>query len=227
MSCITRHTFKFFRALALNNNRIWFEEHRAAYQRSHEEALCFVEKLKGAMAAYDVIEPRSSKKSIYRIYRDIRFSHDKTPYKTYWGGYLKRAGAERRGGMAFHIEPGNSFIAGGFWGPNKEDLLLLRHQIAGDALPLRDVLSDNAFQEFFGALEGKKLKVAPKGFDKAHPDIDLLNHKQFIIKHSYSDKDVLSPNFEEQMAEGFSRMLPFFDVMTEYLTTDLNGESVL
>lgn len=227
MRCITKYTFDFLNDLKLNNTRVWFEANKARYEKSHAEALCFAEKLKEAMTAHDVIEPRSPRKSLYRIYRDIRFSKDKTPYKVYWGGFLKREGAERRGGMAFHIEPGATYIAGGFWAPNKEDLLHLRRQIAADASPLRDVLEDRSFEDFFGALEGQKLKTAPKGFDKEHPAIDLLNHKQFIVKHSYTDKEVLSNHFEEKMAEGFSKMLPFFGAMTEFLTTDLNGESLL
>ncbi len=227
MACITLHTFDFLNDLKHNNTRIWFEENKTRYEKSHAEALCLAEKVKEAMAAYDVIEPRSPRKSLYRIYRDIRFSKDKTPYKVYWGGSLKRAGAERRGGMGFHIEPGASCIAGGFWAPNKEDLLHLRRQMAADASPLKNVLGDQSFIDFFGALEGQKLKTAPKGFNKEHPDVDLLNHKQFIIKHHYTDKEVLSDRFEEQMAAGFSKMLPFFGAMTEYLTTDMNGESLL
>ena len=227
MGCITTHTFNFLKALAEQNNRTWFEENRAGYERSYGEALCFVETLKGAMSGYDVLEPVSAKKSMYRIYRDIRFSKDKTPYKTYWGGRLKRAGATRRGGMAFHIEPGNSFIAGGFWRPNKEDLLLLRRQIAADASPLRAILDDESFTDFFGALRGEQLSTAPKGFDKTHQEIDLLNYKQFLVRHNYSDKEVLSLHFEEQVAEGFSKMRPYFEVMTGFLTTNLNGEPVL
>ena len=227
MGCITRHTFDFLTDLKHNNTRAWFEENRDRYERSHAEALCLAETVREAMTAYDVIEPRSPKKSLYRIYRDIRFSKDKTPYKVYWGGFLKRSGAERRGGMGFHIEPGATYIAGGFWAPNKEDLLHLRKQISADADPLKDVLKTPAFIEFFGTLGGQKLKTAPKGFDKKHPDIDLLNHKQFIIKHSFSDAEVLSDGFEQRMADGFSQMLPFFAAMTEFLTTDLNGESLL
>ena len=163
----------------------------------------------------------------YRINRDVRFSKDKTLYKVYLGGFLKRAGAERRGGMGFHIQPGKTSIAGGFFAPNKEDLMLLRQQISNDAEPLRSVLNSKAFKDFFGDLGGSKLKTAPKGFDKDHPEIDLLNHKQFIVQHSYSDKEVLADDFVERMAEVFSNMLPFFGVMTEYLTTDLNGVSLI
>ncbi|MEM8485416.1 MAG: DUF2461 domain-containing protein [Bacteroidota bacterium] len=227
MGCITQYSFDFLLALRGNNDRAWFEENRSTYEQSHAEALCFAETVMQALSAFDVMEPRSPRKTIYRIYRDIRFSKDKTPYKVYWGGSFKRAGASRRGGMAFHIEPGNTYIGGGFWGPNKDDLLHLRRQIAADAEPLRDVLEGKAFKKFFGSMEGQKLKTAPKGFDKTHPDIDLLNHKQFLVKHTYTDSDVLAEGFEQQVAMGFSKMLPFLEVMTGYLTTDMNGESLL
>ena len=105
--------------------------------------------------------------------------------------------------------------------------MLLRQQIAADASPLRSVLESASFTDFFGALRGEQLSTAPKGFSKTHEEIDLLNYKQFLVRHNYSDREVLSPHFEEQVAEGFSRMRSFFDVMTEYLTTDLNGVSVV
>ncbi len=227
MGCITKHTFDFLLKLRENNTRVWFEANRASYEQSHAEAICFAENVMQELAAFDVLEPRSPRKTLYRIYRDIRFSKDKTPYKVYWGGSYKRAGAARRGGMAFHIEPGNTYIGGGFWGPNKDDLLHIRRQIAADADPLREVLSDKAFQTFFDGLEGQQLKTAPKGFDKSHPDIDLLNYKQFLVRHFYSDEDVLSDDFERQVAQGFANMLPFLEAMTGYLTTDMNGESLL
>lgn len=227
MGCITQFSFDFLLALRDNNNREWFEANRSSYEQSHGEALCFAETVMQELAAFDVLEPRSPRKTIYRIYRDIRFSKDKTPYKIYWGGSFKRAGASRRGGMAFHIEPGNTYIGGGFWGPNKEDLLHLRRQIAADAEPLREVLEDDSFKSFFGLMQGQRLKTAPKGFDKTHPDIDLLNHKQFLVKHTYSDEEVLADGFEQNVAGGFSRMLPFLEVMTAYLTTDMNGESLI
>ena len=227
MGCITQYSFDFLLALRDNNNRAWFEANRSTYEASHAEALCFAETVMQELSAFDLLEPRSPRKTVYRIYRDIRFSKDKTPYKEYWGGSFKRAGAARRGGMAFHIEPGNTYIGGGFWGPNKDDLLHLRRQIAADAEPLRDVLEDKAFKAFFGTMQGQKLKTAPKGFDKTHPDIDLLNHKQFLVKHAYKDEDVLAPDFESQIARGFSKMLPFLEAMTGYLTTDMNGESLL
>ena len=141
---------------------------------------------------------------------------------------MRREGASRRGGYAFHIEPGgHSAIYGGFFNPNKEDLLLLRRQIAADATPLRSVLESASHQRFFGALKGDRVKTAPKGFDRDHPDIDLIRHKQFYVEHTYTDSEVLSRGFEATMAADFAKMIPYFDAMTLFLTTDLNGESML
>ena len=224
---ITSTTFEFLSDLKLNNNKSWFDQNKKRYEAAHQEMISFTEELIETMSAYDVIEKRTGKKSLYRIYRDIRFSKDKTPYKTHWAGSLKRSGAKRRGGMYFHITPENTHIAGGFWGPNKDDLLLLRQQIAMDAEPLREVLESEGFKQFFGQMSGEQVKTAPKGFAKDQENIELIRFKQFLISHSFSDQEVLSADFVEVMASGFAQMMPFFDVMTMYLTTNLNGESML
>lgn len=227
MACLTSMTLTFLNALKANNDREWFNAHKDDYEKSHIEMICFTERVMEFMETRDVLVPVSGKKSLQRIYRDIRFSNDKTPYKVYWAGGLKRSGVQRRGGYGFHIEPGNSYIAGGFFGPNKEDLLHLRNHIAADDSPLRAVLKDRSFLTFFGALQGEQLKTSPNGFDNDHPAVDLLRYKQFIVRHDFSDKEVLAVDFEEQVATGFAHMIPFFDVMTTYLTTDLNGVSIL
>ena len=227
MGSITSTTLDFLRNLQENNNKDWFTEHKSTYTTSHQEAIQFAEQVMARMSSFDKLEPASGKKSLFRIYRDIRFSKDKSPYKSYWSGFFKRAGENRRGGFGFRIQPDNSYISGGFFGPKSDDLRLLRSQIAADANPLRQVLESDAFKDYFGELLGESLKSAPKGFDREHPDIDLLRHKQFIVKHAFTDAEVLAPGFEEAVAEGFSHMLPFFGVMTTYLTTNLDGESLL
>ncbi|OJJ20359.1 TIGR02453 family protein [marine bacterium AO1-C] len=227
MAKITQQTFDFLSELAANNQREWFNQHKSAYEASKKEMVEFADELIQVMNEGDVIGNESGKKSIYRIHRDVRFSKDKAPYKIYWGGFLKRMGADRRGGYHFQIQPGNSFVMGGFFGPNSEDLLLLRQQIDADAEPLRDVLQSDAFKNYFGELIGDQVKTAPKGFKKDNENIDLLRYKQFLVKHSFTDKEVLSRNFVNKVAEGLLNMLPFFDVMTEYLTTDLNGISLI
>ncbi|WP_299465007.1 DUF2461 domain-containing protein [uncultured Microscilla sp.] len=152
---------------------------------------------------------------------------NKAPYKTYWGGHLERLGENRRGGYHFELAPGNSSITGGFFGPNAADLLLIRQQIDADADPLRQVLENTSFKKYFGQLQGNQVKTAPKGFKKDNKNIDLIRYKQFLVTHQFSDAEVLSRNFVEKLAEGLLGMLPFFDVMTAYLTTDLNGISLL
>src|SRR5690349_15105313 len=126
---ITRSVFDFLTDLKKNNNREWFNQHKDIFIRESEKIEAFAEELLQALGAHDGIETLSGKKALHRIYRDTRFSKDQTPYKTGWSGNFKRATKFRRGGYYFHIEPGNSFIAGGFWGPNNEDLKRVRDDI--------------------------------------------------------------------------------------------------
>lgn len=224
MSVIQQHTFDYLKKLSENNNRTWFSEHKSDYEQSHENMIAFADALLTEMNAHDVIETPTGKKSLQRIYRDIRFSKDKTPYKKHWGGGLKRATALRRGGYYFHIEPNNTFVAGGFWGPSKEDLFHIRMQIEQDDTELRQIINQKEFQKNFGALLGDKLKTAPKGFDKAHPAIDLLRYKSYILKQDFTDQEVLSNDFYLKVNESFKAMRPFMNYMSDILTTNLNGE---
>ncbi len=227
MTQISKANFTFLEKLKANNTRPFFEKNKDTYRKHHEEMIAFAEALLLEVKKFDEIETPTGKKSLNRIYRDIRFSKDKTPYKTHWGGGLKRLGANRRGGFYYHIEKGNSFVGGGFWAPNPKDLLHIRKQIDLDASPLRKVLNSKKFKEYFGTLEGDKLKSSPKGFDKDNENIGLLNHKQFVVWHKFTNKEVHEKNFHKKVAQGFKNMLPFFTVLSEYLTTDLNGESTI
>ncbi|MDN5204160.1 DUF2461 domain-containing protein [Fulvivirgaceae bacterium BMA10] len=220
---IQSYTFEFLKQLKENNHREWFNAHKKDYEKAHQNVIAFAEDLIHEMNQYDNIETASGKKSLYRIYRDVRFSKDKTPYKSNWGGGMRRATKWLRGGYYYQIEPGNTFIMGGFFGPNAEDLKHIRQQIAQDDEPLRAILDDQKFKDYFGSLRGSCLKTAPKGFEKDHPSIDLLRYKQFLLKHSFTDAEALSEDFVSLLAEGFNNMRPFFDYMSEILTTDLNG----
>ena len=227
MSQLSKANFKYLDNLKKNNNRNWFEKNKDSYLKFHEETIAFAEALHNEVIKFDKIETPTGKKSLMRIYRDVRFSKDKTPYKTHWGGGFKRSGAERRGGFYYHLEKGNTFVGGGFWAPSSKDLLHIRKQIDMHPQPLRKVINSKKFKDYFGELQGDKLKSAPKGFDKENENIDLLNHKQFIIWHKFSNAELTEKNFHKKMATGFKNMLPFFTVMTDYLTTDLNGASLL
>ncbi len=219
--------FNFLNLLKENNNRPWFHDHKQQYEESHLIMIDFAESLLSEMRRHDHIETVSGKKSLYRIYRDVRFSKNKTPYKTSWDGFFKRSTKALRGGYNFHIEQGNTYIVGGFFGPNASDLKHIRNQIAQDDASLREVLGSTQITSYFGSLIDRKVKTVPRGFARDHPSIDLLRYKQFMLKHSFSDKEVLENDFHKKMARGFQHLRPFFDVMSEILTTDLNGVSLI
>jgi uncharacterized protein (TIGR02453 family) len=216
----------FLKTLGKNNNREWFNKNKEKYlaEKLHLEA--FADDLLHQLSQHDLIETASGKKSLFRIYRDTRFSKQKTPFKTHWSGFFRRATKYRRGGYYFHIEPGNSFIAGGFWSPSPEDLKRIRDDIAFDAKPLRKILKSKAFVSTFGTLKGEQLKTTPKGFDADNEGIDLLRYKQYLLIRPFTDKDVLSASFSKEASITFKNMRPFFNYMSEVLTSDADGNNL-
>ncbi|RKS21945.1 uncharacterized protein (TIGR02453 family) [Flavobacterium endophyticum] len=221
---IPASSFDYLKMLKENNDRDWFNENKDRYLKEYDSLEHFADALLQELRSHDVIETASGKKSLHRIYRDTRFSKDKTPYKTNWSGGYKRATALRRGGYYFHIEPGNSFIAGGFWAPNTEDIKRIREDISSDPDTLRKIIESKTFKATFGSLQGEQLKTTPKGFDAADSAIDLLRYKQFLLVKRFTDDEVLSPSFLKEADQTFKNMRPFFDYMSEVLTTDANGE---
>ncbi len=223
MSSLDKSVFGFLKKLQKNNNREWFNENKSTYIAAHEKAIGFADELLAQMKKHDDIETISGKKSLFRIYRDVRFSKDKSPYKNHFSGQLKRAGKMLRGGYYFHLEPGNVLIACGFFQPNKDDLLRIRQEIAADAQPLRDIIEDSKFKKAFNGLEGEQLKTAPKGFDKEHPDIDLLRYKSFYVMSKFTDEEALNRDFAKKVSDKFQIMRPYLNYFSEVLTTDENG----
>lgn len=218
--------FEFLKLLKKNNDRDWFNARKERYLKELENLENFADALLIEMNKHDVIETPSGKKSLHRIYRDIRFSKDKTPYNIHWGGGFKRATKLRRGSYYFHFSPGNSFVAGGFWGPETSDLKRIREEFAYDVKPIRKILKSKAFVSTFGNLMGEQIKTTPKGFDPGHEAIDLLRYKQFLLKKSFTDKEVMAPDFLKKINETFRAMRPFLDYMSEALSTDMNGEAL-
>ena len=224
---ISKSNIDFLKQLSKNNNRDWFQANKAtAYQSALDNTIAFADCLLSEMKKHDNIETVSGKKSLYRIYKDIRFSKDKTPYKTHWGGYFKRATNQLRGGYYFHLQPGNCFVGGGFWNPNPEDLKRIRVELAADGSELRKIIGSKNFIDTFGQLDGNQVKTAPKGFSKEHENIDLLRYKQFLVSKKFTEKEMLAKDFYKEANKVFKNMRPFFDYMSEVLTTDENGESL-
>ena len=224
MTKIIKSNLDFLKELGNNNNRDWFLENKDLYEKNREGVISFADDLLKKVNEHDNIETVSGKKSIFRIYRDVRFSKDKTPYKTCWSGSFKRATKQLRGSYYFHIEPGNSFLGGGFWGPSSADLKLIRNNILIYGDELKKIVDSKSFKASFGELEGEQLKTCPKGFDKEHKHIDLLRYKRFVVMKRFTDKEVMSDDFGSKLNDGFKAMRPFFNYMSEALTTDANGE---
>jgi len=213
----------FLQNLKEHNNRDWFNLHKDHYLEQLAHIETFADRLLQLLNTHDEIETPSGKNALHRIYRDTRFSKDKTPYKTWWSGGYKRATRLRRGGCYFHIEPGNSFVAGGFFGPNAEDLRRIREEINFDPEALKKILEAPSFKATFGELQGEQLKTVPKGFD-IHPDAaGLLRYKQFILRKNFNDLEVTARGFVEKADQSFRQMRPFFDYMSMILASDANG----
>ncbi len=216
--------FKFLKDLEKNNNRDWFAENKPTYLAANEHFKALAEEINEGMQRQDHIE----KMKLYRIYRDVRFSKNKAPYKNSFSGAFVRATKALRGGYYFHLQPGgNSMVGGGFWQPNADDLKRIREEIAMDAAPLREIINSASFKKHFGELQGQQLKTAPRDFPKDHPDIDLLRYKSFIVSKTFTDKEVQSPGFAKEVLKYFQATRPFFDYMSEVLTTDGNGVSLI
>lgn len=221
---VPKSALDFFKKLQKNNNREWFTEHKPEFKAIEAEVKTVYNELYNRLNAHDEVD----KLKIFRIYRDVRFSKDKTPFKTHFGGSFHRKKPELRGGYYLHIQPNNeSFIATGFWQPNKDDLFRIRKEFEMDASEMRDIMSDANFKAIWGALEGEEVKTAPKGFSKEHENIDLIKKKMYIFTRKFSDKEVLAPDFVDTVEESFKAIRPFFDYMSDVLTTNLNGESIL
>ncbi len=220
---ITKEVIGFLKDLKANNNREWFEAHKPEFKKLQSQVKDFYGSLAAALGKHDEIE----KTKMFRIYRDVRFSADKTPYKPHFAGSFARAGAGRRGGYYLRVRPGESFVAVGFWQPDAKDLLRIRKELEQDADPFRKVIASSGLKKAWGGLKGDSVKTAPKGFNRDHPNIDLIRHKQFIFTREFSDQEVVDPGFLKEVDTCFRAIRPWFDLMSEILTTNLNGESLL
>ena len=214
---------QFLSDLKNNNNREWFAENKLNYEKHQAKLVSFAEKMMDCLSEHDKIEYKSGKKSVIRVYRDIRFSKDKSPYKTYSGMGFRRSSQLLRGGYYLHIEPGNSFVGGGFWEPNKEDLLKIRKGIEFDESEFRKIITSDEFVSVFGKLKGNQLKTCPKGFSKDSTAIDLLRYKQYLLTKEFSDDEVIRDTFFDEADQVFRAMRPFLDFMSDVLTIDENG----
>ncbi|MBU2938589.1 DUF2461 domain-containing protein [Lacinutrix sp. C3R15] len=221
---VPQEAFDFFKRLEKNNNRDWFNENKKEFKEIEKEVKQVYTQLFDMLSVHDEID----KMKLFRIYRDVRFSKNKLPYKTHFGGSFSRVKPSLRGGYYLHIQPNKeSFIATGFWEPNKEDLLRIRKEFEQDDEEIREIINNKKFKNIWGELVGDQVKTAPRGFDKEHKAIDLIKKKQFIFTKKYTDKEVASPDFLNKVDAAFIAIRPYFNYMSDVLTTDLNGVSLI
>ncbi len=221
---IQASTLKFLKSLAKNNERDWFNTNKHLYLNAQENMIAFVDALIKEMNKHDELEDASAKSSLYRIYSDVRFKKDKSPYNPRFAFSLQRATKLRRGGYYFCLKPEGSYLACGFFGPNAADLARIRTDIAYNYADWNRLLKAKAIAQNFGGLSGEKVLTAPRGYDSKHPGIELLRHKQFILRCNFSDAEVLAPDFLKKINAMYKSARPWLNYMSEVLTTDANGE---
>ncbi len=208
-------TLQFLRNLEKNNNREWFNENKTLYQEAQQDVISFVEKLMEEMADFDEeIGKLEAKKSVFRIYRDTRFSKDKTPYKTNFGAGLGMGKGNKISGYYLHIEPGKSFLAGGVYKPEPSVLKTIRQEISAFGDEFKAILEQDEFRNYFRGLSVEdKLKKVPQGFEKDDKMAEYLKLKHFIVTHPISDEQLLSENAVKEFTKIFKAMKPLNDFL--------------
>ncbi len=213
MTTISKDTFRFLKDLKKNNDRAWFLDNKSRYETARADFEAFLDELLTGIAKFDAgIAHHRAKDCIFRIYRDVRFSKDKSPYKTHLGAYIspamKKSDIHSRAGYYIHIEPGASILAGGAYMPQGEWLKAIRQEIDYNAGTFKKIVNNHEFKAIFGELEGDKLKRAPKGYTPDHPEIELLRYKSFLAVHKCDDKTVISKDFMQQCISVFKTLFP-------------------
>jgi len=210
---ISKRTFDFLVQLKDNNDRNWFQANKAWYEDAKNEFEVFVSSLISEINQFSPeIGPIEPKSVVFRIYRDVRFSKDKSPYKINMGAHVV-AGGKKSGnaGYYFHLEPGGSFLAGGAHMPSPDQLKILRKEIYDNIDEFLGIIKNKSFNQYFGDLMGDKLVNPPKGFPADFPYIDLLKHKGYTVWKTLSDDFVLDKDLLKELGKGFRIMKPFID----------------
>lgn len=215
-SVIKRETMQFLKDLKKHNDREWFNANKEKFVAANENFIEFVQGLINQIAKFDKsVATINPKDAVFRIYRDTRFSKDKTPYKTHFGASLmKNKNGSGNAGYYIHMEPGGSLLAGGVYMAETAQLKSIRQELSYNAASFNKIINDKIFKEHF-EIQGEKLKNVPPGFDKADPMAEYLKHKAIYIVHKIDDKEVLSTDFAGYCAKMCKSMVPFNGFMNE------------
>lgn len=209
---IKSETFSFITDVAQNNNREWFAEHKSRYEAAKADILNFIDQLIPQLAAVDpeFSAETSSKKCLLRIYRDVRFSKNKDPYKNNYGIFFAVKGkGVNEPGYYLHIQPGGCFFAAGFWMPEAVDLKKIREEIDYNTSEFLQIINDDAFNSTFSLSREDTLKNAPKGYEIDHPHIALLKLKSYVAIFPIQDEEFLHHGIVDKLKNAFETVYPF------------------
>ncbi len=204
-------TLAFLKALKKNNNREWFEKNRGKYELAKEDFETFVAAmLKELTKINPALGNLEVKDCVFRIYRDVRFSKNKVPYKTNMGAYFAEGGKKSdKAGFYIQAEPGSGFVAGGCWMPQAPQLKAIRQEIDYNFEEFENILSAKPFKKLFSELSDSRLKTTPKGYEAINPAIHHLRQTSFIVEISFDDKDFHNKNLVKNCATIYNTMMPF------------------
>lgn len=208
-------TIDFLKNLSKNNNRDWFTENKKSYTEAHVDTINFVEELIDEIGKFDSeIAKLDAKKSLFRIYRDVRFSKDKSPYKTNFGAGLGMGKGNKVAGYYLHIEPGKSFIAGGVYQPEPSVLKEIRKEVSMNGDEFLEIVNDKNFKKYFGELDqDDKLQKVPQGFEKDDKMADFLKLKNFVVLHYLKDEELFDKNAIQNFGKIYKAMKPLNDFL--------------
>lgn len=210
-------TFTFLKNLAKHNDKAWFDANRAAYEAAKADHEALVTAVQTALTPLEpALEGQRPKDAIYRMYRDVRFSKDKTPYKTHMSSYYSRGGRKWEGaGYYLHVEPGKSFAGGGMWMPQGPLLKAVRQEIDYNHAELSAIINDKTFKKYFTkGITGEALKTVPQGYAADNPAIELLKQKSFVVTHPLPDEAFTTgAKGMKQIVAAFAAMKPLVDFM--------------
>jgi uncharacterized protein (TIGR02453 family) len=202
----------FIENLEKNNNREWFQKNKALYDEAREAFEATINVLIPAIARFDSsVKFVTAKDCLFRIYRDVRFAKDKSPYKTNFGAWISKSGRKSSGpGYYVHMQPDGCFLSGGIYMPDAETLKKIRQEIFYNVAELKRILADRKFKKYFSGIdEWDKQKIAPRDYPKDFPEIEILKNRSYTISHAIERKVVESDAFPEYALKVFQTMYPY------------------
>jgi uncharacterized protein (TIGR02453 family) len=216
------NVLQFLKELSENNNREWFQANKKWYKQCRDKVTFLTDVLINELGKFDSeIKGIAPKDCVFRIFRDVRFSKDKRPYKTNFGSFICKGGRKSMNpGYYFHIEPGRSFLGGGIYMPPSETLKRIRNHMGEHADEFLEITKEPAFKKNFPEMYNDQLKTAPKGFPKDHEFIHLLKYKSFIFSKEIDDTVIKSDKYLELMVENFEELQPINSFLYEALSSE-------